>query len=594
MKRIITVIFIAAAMLCGRKDPNVVRPVREAPGIWECTVGTPEGIVPTAVRNFTVKEVASRVKRCPVQVSAHLQGDTAVFCIPVRPNENFYGLGLQMSTYRLNGLKKRIRVNADPDTDEGDSHAPVPFFLSTTGYGIFVDTERYATFDFTEAGKVTIFVPRSGGAALKVFAGPTMKEALARYNMYSGGGCNPPEWGLGFWYRVEKGFNDRQVIDMAREFRERDFPCSVIGLEPGWQTATYSCSYVWSNRFPDPKGFVDSLGKMGFKVNVWEHAFIHPTSPIHEAMKPYSGDRLVWNGLVPDFTFAEARKIFSDHMASGRAGIGVGGFKADECDGSDFTGGWSFPVDTRFPGGADGEQMHSMLGLRYQDALLEAAAKAGVDTYSLVRSSGAFAAPYPFVLYSDLYDHRTFINSVAQASFSGLLWAPEVREAAGPDELLLRMQSAVLSPLAMVNAWYLMHQPWKQVNKDLNNAGQLMPGWEALEAKCRDLAKLREKLIPEMKAAFEVYAGTGVPPFRALVIDWPEDPAVADINGQYMIGDHLMAAPPAYGEKEISIYFPGKGRKWTSYDGSRSFEGGTTVTLPVSTEMVYLFKLLPR
>lgn len=231
-------------------------------------------------------------------------------------------------------------------------------------------------------------------------------------------------------------------------------------------------------------------------------------------------------------------------MAEVTTQIGISGFKADECDGSDFTGGWSFPVDTRFPGGADGEQMHSMFGLRYQDALLESAGKAGIDTYSLVRSSGSFAAPYPFVLYSDLYNHRIFINSVAQASFSGLLWAPEVREAANPEELLLRLQSSVLSPLAMINAWYVKHQPWKQVNRKLNNEGVFMQGWEAVEAECRELAVLREKLIPEIKSAFEVYSRTGIPPFRALVLDWPDDPSVADISGQYMIGDHLMAAPP--------------------------------------------------
>ena len=566
---------------------------KEIQGVWECTVGTPETIVPTSVRNFQIKETECSVKRCPVRVTGSMQNDTAVFCIPVGPEENFYGLGLQMSTYRLNGLKKRIRVNADPATDEGDSHAPVPFFLSTAGYGIFVDTERYATFDFSQPGKVTIYVPRSGGASLKVFAGPTMKEALARYNMYSGGGCNPPEWGLGFWYRGELKLTDKDILSIAAEFRKSDFPCSVIGLEPGWQTQSYSCSYVWSDRFPDPKAFLDSLDAMGFKVNAWQHAFIPPSSPIHEAMEPYSGDSLVWNGLVPDFSLPEARGIFSDYMADVTTRMGISGFKADECDGSDFTGGWSFPMNARFPGGADGEQMHSMFGLRYQDALLETAAKAGIDeNYGLVRSSGSLAAPYPFVLYSDLYDHRTFINSVAQASFSGLLWCPEVREAANPEELLLRMQTTVLSPLAMVNAWYLKHQPWKQVDEALNNDGKFMPGWEDLEQKCRDLAKLREKLVPEIQEAFNVYSRTGIPPFRALVIDWPDDPMVADINGQYMIGDHLMAAPPAYGEKEIEIYFPEPGARWESYDGTATFEGGSAVKLPVSSEMLYLFRKL--
>ena len=560
------------------------------PGIWDFTVGTPEAITPTSTRRFQPKAAKGNVRQCPVTVNAVQKGDTAWFRIPVGADEDFYGLGLQMTTYRLNGLRKTLRVNADPKNIDGDSHAPVPFYLSTAGYGIFVDTGRYATFDFTNPSEVVICVPRCTGATLKVFGGPTLGQALARYNLYSGGGCVPPDWGLGFWYRVEKTFNDKATLAMINDFRERNIPLSVVGLEPGWQTHAYSCSYVWSQRFPDPKAFVDSCDRLGVKVNLWEHAFVHPSSPIHKDMVPYSGDKPVWSGLVPDFTLPEARRIFSTWHHDALTGIGISGFKADECDGSDFNRiNWSFPMSTRFPSGADGEQMHSLLGLRYMDALLDA--MSGTPTYNLVRSAGAFAAPYPFVLYSDLYDHRTFINSVAQASLGGLLWCPEVRHASCPEELLLRMQSVVLSPLAMINAYYLNHQPWKQVNKDLNNKGVFAPGWEKVEDRCRELINIRMELLPAIKKAFEGYAAKGIPPFRALVIDWPEDPAVRDIAGQWMIGDRLMAAPPAYGDKLVRVYFPGKNAKWQVWgDSSKVYRGGTWATFPVSSDMLYLFQ----
>jgi len=83
----------------------------------------------------------------------------------------------------------------------------------------------------------------------------------------------------------------------------------------------------------------------------------------------------------------------------------VAGYKLDECDNSDFTGNWSFPEISAFPSGADGEQMHCLFGLRYQDAIQSVFEKRQTRTYGLVRSSGALAAPYPYVLYSDLYDH---------------------------------------------------------------------------------------------------------------------------------------------------------------------------------------------
>jgi alpha-glucosidase (family GH31 glycosyl hydrolase) len=42
-------------------------------------------------------------------------------------------------------------VNADPKQDTGDSHAPVPFYVTSEGIGIFVDTARYVTFYFGNA-----------------------------------------------------------------------------------------------------------------------------------------------------------------------------------------------------------------------------------------------------------------------------------------------------------------------------------------------------------------------------------------------------------------------------------------------------------
>ena len=201
--------------------------------------------------------------------------------------------------------------------------------------------------------------------------------------------------------------------------------------------------------------------------------------------------------------------------------LGVSGYKGDECDSSDFTGGWSFPEMSRFPSGADGEQMHSLFGLRYQDALTQAFDQRQQRTYGLVRSSGALAAPYPYALYSDLYNHRQYVHSIPQAGFCGLLWAPEVRDSANPVELVRRLESAAFSPLAMINAWYLRNPPWKQVNRQENNAGRFADGWEKVEEQCRGIMQLRMEFIPWLQAAFVRYHREGLPPFRALVMTSP-------------------------------------------------------------------------
>ena len=273
------------------------------------------------------------------------------------------------------------------------------------------------------------------------------------------------------------------VLALGKDLQQRSLPCDVLGLEPGWQTHAYSCSFAWDpQRFPHPAQFLKDAGSQGFKVNLWEHAFTHPTSPLFESLVPHAGDTAVWEGLVPDFAGAPARQIFGDYHGHNLIDAGVSGFKLDECDNSDFTGGWSFPEMSRFPSGLDGEQMHSIFGLRYQHTLLTQFQQRRQPTYSLVRSSGALAAPYPFALYSDLYDHRQFVRGIVNSGFSGLLWCPEIRDATSEEDLIRRLQTGVFSALAMVNAWYIQRPPWQQIDRDRNNRGELAPGWEAHQA----------------------------------------------------------------------------------------------------------------
>jgi alpha-D-xyloside xylohydrolase len=62
-----------------------------------------------------------------------------------------YGFGLQLLSFEQRSKKRTIRVNADPRVDSGDSHAPVPFYVTTLGYGVLVDTLRHAEFYCGEA-----------------------------------------------------------------------------------------------------------------------------------------------------------------------------------------------------------------------------------------------------------------------------------------------------------------------------------------------------------------------------------------------------------------------------------------------------------
>jgi alpha-D-xyloside xylohydrolase len=291
---------------------------------------------------------------------------------------------------------------------------------------------------------------------------------------------------------------------------------------------------------------------------------------------------------VPDFQNPQARRVFGDYHGKDLIDIGIAGFKLDECDNSDFTGGWSFPESSRFPSGVDGEQMHSLFGLRYQCALWDQFRDRGKETYSLVRSSGALAAPYPFVLYSDLYDHRQFVRALVNSSFSGLLWCPEVRDAKSENDLLRRLQTVVFSPLAMVNGWYIPNPPWKQLDRKKNNANELAANWKELEARCREILCWRMQLVPYLRAAFARYASDGIPPFRALALDWPDLPALAHTDDVWMVGDRLLVAPlfaEETGGRKLTLP-PGL---WFDLWTGKPVSGGMQIDIAADTRNIPVF-----
>ena len=539
--------------------------------------GQPEELVPSRFcQGFSYQETEVAFPIDEINFYTNARG--CVLEIPCKPNENFYGLGLQLKRFNLTGGKFVLRPNADPIAATGDSHAPVPFFVSTAGYGIYIDTAHHAEFYFgkkkvarkvsaplaentiklstddlykteqaTEDTYTLVQIPATEGVDLYIFEGETITDIVAEYNRLSGGGCSAPEWAFGLFYRCCSDSTEGQVKATADYFRDKKIPCDILGLEPGWQTRAYSCSYLWDpSRYPDPARMLGELKEQGYHINLWEHAFVHPSSPIYSALYEKSGNYSVWNGLVPDFAYEDTKEIFAKHHTESVMFDVIDGFKLDECDGSDYTGGWSFPHCTSFPSGLDGEQYHSLFGTLYMQAILKALD--GKETLSEVRNAGALASSYPFVLYSDLYEHKDFIRGMATSGFSGLLWTPEVRHATSKEDFVRRLQAIVFSPQCLINGWYCKELPWLAFD-----------GEDVL----REWVLVREALKPMLVKAFAQYREKGIPPIRALVSDYTNDKETYKIDDEYIFCDELVVAPIASGEESRKVYLP-EG-KWVDY-----------------------------
>ena len=589
-----------------------------APGIWRLHIGgESERFTPVAVMEPQPRREALEALPCgdasalPTEVIAWKSMPRGlVLSYPLAKGEMVYGFGLQFKSVNQRGKKKQLRVNSDPVADTGDSHAPVPFFVTTQGYGVFVDTARYASFYCGSAalvndddlvhvpsacdgqvkdtreilvglyqssenqsdGVLVVDIPIAKGVDIYIFEGPDMRTAVQRYVLFSGGGVLPTFQALGVWYRPNHKGTREEILDIMRGMRDDNMPCDILGLEPSWLSHAYSCTYQWDkNQFPDPDAFIREAKALGFTLSLWEHIFIHPDAPFYEKLKPMSGDFQVFGGLVPDLSLDEAADTYACYHETEFIEKGIRGFKLDECDSSDFTGHWSYPNCAQFPSGMDGEEMHMLMGLLYQRAVHCAFQKANVRHLSQVRSSGGLGAGLPFVLYSDWYDHMDYIRGVVNMGFSGILWCPEIREAKTEEDLLRRIQLLTFAPITQVNVFAMPHPIWKQYDFQLNHQGIFRDENEDVTRKCRDVFNLRMALIPYVYAAYVRYWLEGFPPFRALVMDHPQDPNTHAIDDQFMMGEDLLVAPLLAGQAERKVYLP-KGN-WYDFYTNQRYEG---------------------
>ncbi len=592
------------------------------PGVCKGVVGSPEEYSLLGVAGVAPqKEGLSRLPEVELpglanEIVGTIQDGKTSLRIPLQKKEQLYGFGLNFQTVHQRGKILNLHVDHYGGRDNGRTHAPVPFYISSRGYGVFINSARYLTVyagsgarkdspnapvakdrnldkTWTSApysDAVSILVP-AAGAEIYLFAGPTPMDVIRRYNLFCGGGTLPPRWGLGFTQRTKKLYTANDVKKEADEFEQRGFPLDFIGLEPGWQSKAYPCTFEWdATRYPDPAGFVKEMADKGVRINLWTNPYVSPESKIYKEMYPVSGSHTVWCGIVPDLAGEKARQIWKDKLEQEHVNIGVSGYKIDEVDGYDR---YVWPDVATFPSGVAAEQMRQTYGLWVQRTTTELYKNRNQRTFGLVRASNAGATSFPYVIYNDYYSHQDFITALINSGFSGVLWTPEVRSSKSSEDWLRRFQSVVFSPMAMINAWASGTKPWT---------------FPEVEKQIKEYAILRMQMMPYWYSEFARYHFDGIPPFRAMNLEPgfnPEQGSVAqlsdahlednpyleavakEIKDQYMAGEYLLVAPMFTGQKERTVVLP-KGDWYDFYTG-RYVGNGEKITVAPGLDRIPVY-----
>jgi alpha-glucosidase (family GH31 glycosyl hydrolase) len=583
-----------------------------APGVYKATIGAPEaydllkasGAQPNA--NALNKLGKADFPFPKEEVVGVVQDGKTSLRFPLDREEQLYGFGLNFQTIHQRGKILQLHVDHYGGRDNGRTHAPVPFYTSSKGYGVFINSARYLTVyagsasridsknppvekdrntDKTWASRpysdaVEILVP-AAGVEIYVFAGPTTLDAIRRFNLFNGGGVLPPRWGLGFTQRVKSLYTADEVKAEVEAFAEKGFPLDFVGLEPGWQSRSYPGTFEWDQkRFPEPQKFVQEMLAKGIRLNLWINPYVSKEASIYKNILPYTGSHMVWVGAVPDFTIEAAKNIFFNQLQKNQVQLGVSGYKIDEVDGYDH---YLWPDVATFPSGKSAEQMRQTYGVLAQRYSADMYHQLNKRTWGLVRASNAGAVAFPYVIYNDYYNHEDFITALINSGFAGVLWTPEVRASKTGEEWLRRFQTVIFSPMAMINAWSSGTKPWS---------------YPEVAEPVKQLALLRMQMMPYWYSEFAKYHFEGTPPFRAMNLEegFRQDPKKQVVNNnleenpyaeatskeikdQYMAGEYLLVAPLFAGQKTRSIILP-KGNWYDFYTGAYAGNGEVITVTP--------------
>ena len=503
----------------------------------------------------------------------------------LQSGEQIYGFGLQR--FATNHVKTTKWIQTlDTPSQLGHDHAPAPFFLSSLGYGVAMNTHSYSYFDVGFAQADAHFLHSADPVMdLFFFAGPSVREVMGQYTQLYGRTALPPKFALGLWYHPELHSNQTAVAGVVDAFAAHGVPLAALTLEPPWQTHAYACTYVVDPAtFWDFPGFMARMQGNGTAVSLWQHAYIYNASaglasplwePVHGG--GLASSWITWGGATPDWTLSATRAAILPYMQAHFVDAGVAAFKLDECDGN-LGGGWFFPDNSTWPSGFTGAQMHNIFALTYSFAYHGLYEALGLRTFLKARANYMGGSRWATTLYSDTYDYAQYIAATANSGFASLTWAPELRDAGSPSEFARRAQLMLLSGIASEDGWNTGYAPFPP---------DVSPASAAIY---RKFYGVRAELAVALYAAYDRQWSDGLPCVRHPVVDFG-DAAAGAVADEYMLAS-LLVAPAPINATARSVYFPAPSLGWVSFfaPAGAAHAGGSSAVVAAPDEDMPVFQ----
>ena len=541
----------------------------------------------------------------------------------VTDSANFYGLGEHFDT--LNHAHSIVRnVSMDNGNRKGSSaYKVIPYFMSTTGYGLWLDTTGEATFDMNASNRDEVIIDAATNRLRILLFTGTNAEAgrfpaiLTAFTALESPQrpILPPYWAFAPWQARDYHQNQAQVLEDIDKTRELGLPASVILIDSPW-TDAYNSYKFNPKQFDDAPGMIKHLHEAGYKLVLWHTSWINSKSnPPHEAGfegkmdekspnydeaagngyfvktpdgKPWVGTWWKGQGSLIDFTYPNA-KLWWQNQVRQAITAGADGFKDDDAEGAFFGG----SGDVKFHDGTDPRVMRNRYGTLYNNAmeeLIQKDLKGNGVLFARSVTTGANGIGFLWggdneASFSPDNGLPTVVTAGISAGLSGMpLWGADIGGYLGqpdtPNTLLLQRwtEFAAFSPMMEVMSSKNI-VPW---TFDKNSPH----GTPALDT-YKKFVILHMSLFPYRYAAAQYAAKTGIPLLRALVLDYQDDPRARTIKDEYLFGPDLLVAPVIDENTSRVVYVPAG--DWINLFTGDAITGPATVVAKAAPDEIPVY-----
>jgi alpha-glucosidase len=523
-------------------------------------------------------------------------GDQVTTYKKLQEGEKFVGLGEKTGNLNRRG-EGYTNYNTDYfayPTNADPIYATFPFYIgihNNLAYGIFMDNSYKSHFNFGASNdRFSSFTAEEGEMNYYFIYHDQVKDIIRSYSDLTGRLEMPPLWSLGYQQCRYSYYPDTEILNIARNFRERKIPADVIYLDIHYMDK-YKI-FTWDkSRFPEPGKMLEELRAMGFHVVI----IVDPGIKVEKGYQAYEEGvekglfvkypdgtdytGQVWPGWChfPDYTNPDVREWWGKSF-KGYVADGIDGYWNDMNEFA--TWGQRLPELMQF--NYEGElsttrRARNIYGMQMAKSTFEGTKKLlkGKRPFVLTRAGYSGVQRYSAVWTGDNIaedDHMLLgVRLVNSLGLTGVAYAGyDVGGFVGDSNVDLYTRWLTIGAFA----------PFFRGHSNINTRDSEPWSYgEEAEEISRNYIQVRYKLMPYIYSAFYEATQNGMPVARSLVIDFTHDENVYNglYQNQYLFGPAFLIAPVSAYKDLAKIYLP-KG-DWYYFFDSSYYEGGREIII---------------